>query len=91
MKTAVKSWLLNLLLVSTTAAAILFAFIASWVILSRAAEIIKGMSGNMDTVMWGCIITGALLFWLNSLLLDSVFWITNNYWNAIKQQGDNNE
>ena len=87
----IKVWGSNLLLISTSTAAVLFACAATWIILSRVAEIMRGMSGNTDTVIWGVIISGSLLFWLNSLLLDSVFWITSKYWNSTKQQGDNNE
>jgi hypothetical protein len=86
--------LLNLLLITITTSAMLFSLVATWIILNRTAEIALDMSGAMDTVMWSVLAAGVVMFWLNSLLLDSVIWIATRYWTkpiVNELTGDSNE
>ena len=87
MKTSVKAWLLNILIVSVGSIALLFSMAATWIIIHRTVEILHSMPMSMNTIIGGTLISGLILLWLNSLLLDSIVWMTSRYWVHINSQG----
>ena len=81
MKTAIKSQLLNVLVITIGALALLFSLGASWVIMHESVSILNTMAINANTIIGGSIAMGLFLLWLNSLLIDSVMWTVSKYWN----------
>ena len=91
MRTSVKAWLLNILIVSVGSIALLFSMVATWVIIHRTVEILHTMSISMNAIIGGTLISGLILLWLNSILLDSIVWMTSRYWAHVSSKGDKHE
>ena len=88
MKTAIKSWLLNALVVCVGAAALIFSMGATWIILHRSVEIIHALPASMNVVIASTLAIGLVLFWLNSILLDGIIWTTTRYWKVVNDKGN---
>jgi hypothetical protein len=91
MRTSVKAWLLNILIVSVGSIALLFSMVATWVIIHRTVEILHTMPVSMNAIIGGTLFAGLILLWLNSLLLDSIMWMTSRYWAHINSKGGKRE
>ena len=91
MRTSVKAWLLNILIVSVGSIALLFSMVATWVIIHRTVEILHSMPVSMNEIIGGTLFAGLILLWLNSLLLDSIVWMTSRYWVHINSKGGERE
>tara|TARA_R100001015_G_C4448513_1_gene39483 strand:- start:206 stop:466 length:261 start_codon:yes stop_codon:yes gene_type:complete len=76
----------NFILVSIGTAALLFTLVATWVIMQEVAALIRDMSGSMDVAIGGILVLGLILFWMNSIILDSVIWTISSFW-----KGEDNE
>jgi hypothetical protein len=87
MKTAAKSWILNMVVLFVGTVTLLFSFVATWVIIHRVTEIMTDLSVSSNMVIGGSIAMGLTLVWLNSMLFDSVIWTACRCWNRI----DNNK
>ncbi len=74
MKTAAKSWILNMVVLFVGTVTLLFSFVATWVIIHRVSEIMTDLSVSPKMVIGGSIAMGLTLVWLNSILFDSVMW-----------------
>jgi hypothetical protein len=85
MKTSVRSWILNMVVLFVGTVTLLFSFVATWVIIHRATEIMVGLSVSSNMAIGGSIAIGLILVWLNSLLFDSVVWTTSRCWNKINK------
>ena len=91
MRTSVKAWLLNILIVSVGSIALLFSMVATWVIIHRTVEILHSMPASMNAIIGGTLFAGLILLWLNSLLLDSIMWMTSRYWVHVNSKGGKHE
>ena len=89
MKIATKAWLINVFSIVIGTAALLFSFIASYVIMQESVHMLRGM--NIDTNMFigVTLLAGIILLWLNSIMIDSVTWTVARYWRTTK--GEDNE
>ena len=87
MKTAIKGQLLNTLVVIIGTITLMFSLGASWVIMHESVSILNTMAINTNTVIGGSIGMGLFLFWLNSLLIDSVMWTVGKCWNKGTKNG----
>ncbi len=88
MKTAVKSWLLNALVVCVGTTALIFSMGATWIILHRSVEIIREIPASMNNLIASTLCIGLVLFWLNAILLDGIMWATTRYWKVANNKGN---
>jgi len=75
---------LNFILVSLGVGALMFTMAASWVIMQEIAEIIRGLVYSSEATIACIILLGLVLFWMNSILLDSVIWTISSFWKTNK-------
>lgn len=87
MKTAVKNRILNSLVIIMGAVTLMFSLAASWVIMHESVSILNTMPLNTNTIIVSSIGMGVTLFWLNSLLIDSVAWTIAKCWNKGSKNG----
>lgn len=74
----VKIWWLNVVSLVLCVGMPTFSIVASWAILHRTAEIVMQMQGRLDLVVTTTIFIGAILVWLNSMVIDSSVWVATH-------------
>jgi hypothetical protein len=84
MRVATKAWLLNIISIGVGTAALLFSFVASYVIMQESIEILQSMSIDVNMFIIASLGMGLSLLWLNSMLIDSVSWTVARYWYTTK-------
>jgi hypothetical protein len=80
MRTSIKAQLLNLLAVTIGGIALIFSFVASWVIMHEMVMIINQMPISSNMIIASSLGVALILLWLNSLLMDSVMWTVGKCW-----------
>ena len=86
-KTAIKAQILNVVAIVIGTMALIFSLVASWVIMHKSILILNSRPVTHNTTIISSIGIGLVLFWLNSLLIDSVMWTIGKCWNKGAKNG----